>query len=107
MDRLASITAFVRVTENGGFSAAARSLNVSTTTISSFTTTQLAAFSSTQLGYFTATQFQALTTNQGVLVGSYASVARMLDELATVPGVQGVFATGDVARASLQFPLST
>ena len=34
MDRFASITAFVRVTENGGFSAAARNLNVSTTTIS-------------------------------------------------------------------------
>jgi DNA-binding transcriptional LysR family regulator len=34
MDRLASITAFVRVAENGGFSAAARSLSVSTTTIS-------------------------------------------------------------------------
>jgi hypothetical protein len=30
MDRLASITALVRVAENGGFSAAARSLNVST-----------------------------------------------------------------------------
>jgi DNA-binding transcriptional LysR family regulator len=35
MDRLASITAFVRVAENGGFSAAARHLNVSTTTVSS------------------------------------------------------------------------
>jgi DNA-binding transcriptional LysR family regulator len=35
MDRLASITAFVRVTETGGFSAAARHLNVSTTTVSS------------------------------------------------------------------------
>ena len=34
MDRLASITAFVRVAENGGFSAAARSLGVSTTTVS-------------------------------------------------------------------------
>lgn len=34
MDRLASITAFVRVAENGGFSAAARNLNLSTTTIS-------------------------------------------------------------------------
>jgi DNA-binding transcriptional LysR family regulator len=34
MDRLASITAFVRVAENGGFSAAARSLNRSTTTVS-------------------------------------------------------------------------
>jgi hypothetical protein len=29
MDRLVSITAFVRVAENGGFSATARSLNVS------------------------------------------------------------------------------
>jgi DNA-binding transcriptional LysR family regulator len=34
MDRLASITAFVRVAEIGGFSAAARSLNASTTTVS-------------------------------------------------------------------------
>jgi DNA-binding transcriptional LysR family regulator len=34
MDRLASINAFVRVAETGGFSAAARSLQVSTTTIS-------------------------------------------------------------------------
>jgi DNA-binding transcriptional LysR family regulator len=34
MDRFASITAFVQVAENGGFSAAARSLNVSTTTVS-------------------------------------------------------------------------
>jgi DNA-binding transcriptional LysR family regulator len=34
MDRLASITAFVRVAANGGFSAAARGLNVSTTTVS-------------------------------------------------------------------------
>ena len=34
MDRLACITAFVRVAENGGFSAAARRLNVSTTTVS-------------------------------------------------------------------------
>ena len=36
-----------------------------------------------------------LPTNQGVLVGSYASVARMLDELATVPGVRGVMMTFD------------
>jgi DNA-binding transcriptional LysR family regulator len=34
MDRLASITAFVRVADNGGFSAAARGLNVSPTTVS-------------------------------------------------------------------------
>ena len=34
MDRLASITAFVRVAENGGFTAAARRLNVSTATVS-------------------------------------------------------------------------
>ena len=30
-----------------------------------------------------------------MLVGSYASIARMLDELATVPGVQGVMMTFD------------
>src|ERR1700722_5640156 len=34
MDRLASITAFVRVAETGGFSSAARHMNVSTTTVS-------------------------------------------------------------------------
>ena len=34
MDRLASITAFVRVVENGGFTAAARHLNVSRTRVS-------------------------------------------------------------------------
>jgi DNA-binding transcriptional LysR family regulator len=34
MDRLTSITAFVRVAENGGFTAAARRLNLSTTTVS-------------------------------------------------------------------------
>ncbi len=33
--------------------------------------------------------------NQGVLVGSYAAVARMLDEAATVPGVKGVMLTFD------------
>ncbi|MBV9860578.1 MAG: LysR family transcriptional regulator [Alphaproteobacteria bacterium] len=34
MDKFASITAFVRVAETGGFTAAARRLNVSTTTVS-------------------------------------------------------------------------
>jgi pyrimidine oxygenase len=34
-------------------------------------------------------------TNQGVLVGSYASVARMLDEIAAVPGVRSVILTFD------------
>jgi pyrimidine oxygenase len=36
-----------------------------------------------------------LPTNQGVLVGSYANVARMLDELSEVPGVRGVMLTFD------------
>jgi pyrimidine oxygenase len=36
-----------------------------------------------------------MPTNQGVLVGSYASVARMLDELSEVPGVRGVMLTFD------------
>ena len=35
MDRLASLTAFVRVVENGGFTAAARHLNLSTRMVSS------------------------------------------------------------------------
>ncbi len=38
---------------------------------------------------------QDLPTQGGVLVGSYASVARMLDELSTVPGVRGVMLTFD------------
>jgi pyrimidine oxygenase len=38
---------------------------------------------------------QKLPTQGGVLVGSYASVARMLDELAGVPGVEGVMLTFD------------
>ena len=37
----------------------------------------------------------SLPTNQGVLVGSYASVARMLDQMAAVPGVRGVMMTFD------------
>ena len=38
---------------------------------------------------------QNLPTNQGILVGSYAHVAAMLDEIAAVPGVQGVMMTFD------------
>jgi pyrimidine oxygenase len=38
---------------------------------------------------------QNLPTQGGVLIGSYASVARMLDELAEVPGVRGVMLTFD------------
>src|SRR5258708_20623792 len=34
MDRLTSLTAFVRVVDNGGFSAAGRKLNMSTTMVS-------------------------------------------------------------------------
>ncbi len=38
---------------------------------------------------------EARSTNQGVLCGSYANIARMLDEMATVPGVRGVMLTFD------------
>jgi pyrimidine oxygenase len=38
---------------------------------------------------------QSLPTNQGVLCGSYAHIAAMLDEMAAVPGVQGVMVTFD------------
>jgi pyrimidine oxygenase len=33
--------------------------------------------------------------NMGTLVGSYANVARMLDEVATMPGVKGIMLTFD------------
>jgi pyrimidine oxygenase len=36
-----------------------------------------------------------LPTTQGVLIGSYASVARMLDQVAEIPGVRGVMLTFD------------
>ena len=38
---------------------------------------------------------QTMPTQGGVLVGSYASIARMLDEVAEVPGVDGVMLTFD------------
>ena len=38
---------------------------------------------------------EKLPTNQGVLCGSYAHIAAMLDEMAGVPGVQGVMMTFD------------
>jgi len=37
----------------------------------------------------------AVNVNMGTLVGSYANVARMLDEIATVPGTEGVLLTFD------------
>ncbi len=37
----------------------------------------------------------AVNFNMGTLVGSFASVARMLDEMATVPGAAGVLLTFD------------
>ena len=37
----------------------------------------------------------AINFNMGTLVGSYASVARMLDEVATVPGTKGIMLTFD------------
>jgi pyrimidine oxygenase len=38
---------------------------------------------------------EKLPTNMGVLIGSYANIAAMLDEMAAVPGVQGVMMTFD------------
>ncbi len=37
----------------------------------------------------------AVNINMGTLVGSYANVARMLDEVATIPGTDGVLLTFD------------
>ncbi len=44
---------------------------------------------------FAAATAQKLPSAQNVLVGSYASIAAMLDELAAVPGVQGAMLTFD------------
>jgi pyrimidine oxygenase len=44
---------------------------------------------------FVRTGGEKLPASMGVLAGSYASVAGMLDELATVPGVRGVMLTFD------------
>jgi pyrimidine oxygenase len=41
------------------------------------------------------TQDRALPTNMATMVGSYATVARLLDEIGEVPGVQGVMLTFD------------
>jgi pyrimidine oxygenase len=38
---------------------------------------------------------RASPANQGVLVGSYAAVAHILDEIGKVPGVRGVMLTFD------------
>ena len=38
---------------------------------------------------------EQLPTNQGLLIGSYAHIAAMLDEMAAVPGVEGVMMTFD------------
>jgi len=37
----------------------------------------------------------AVNINMGTLVGSYANVAKMLDEIATVPGTEGILLTFD------------
>ena len=46
-------------------------------------------------GRFLHTTAGKLPTNQGVLVGSYAKVAALLDDLSEVPGVQGAMMTFD------------
>jgi pyrimidine oxygenase len=37
----------------------------------------------------------AVNFNMGTLVGSYETVAKLMDELATVPGVKGIMLTFD------------
>jgi DNA-binding transcriptional LysR family regulator len=54
MDRLASITAFVRVAENGGFLGAARGLNVATTVSDQVRALEDALGARPRLGYCTA-----------------------------------------------------
>ena len=44
----------------------------------------------------------AVNINMGTLVGSYASVARMLDEVSAVPGTEGVLLTFDDFLAGIE-----
>ena len=44
---------------------------------------------------------EKLPTNQGLLIGSFENVARMLNELSTVDGVEGVMLTFDDFVAGL------
>ena len=44
---------------------------------------------------------EKLPTNQGLLIGSFENVARMLNELSTVNGVEGVMLTFDDFVAGL------
>ena len=46
---------------------------------------------------------EKLPTNQGVFVGSYASIARMLDEMAAVPGVRVMLTFDDFLIGMEQF----
>lgn len=45
---------------------------------------------------------QAVNFNMGTLVGSYATVARLLDEAATVPGTKGIMLTFDDFVAGIE-----
>ena len=49
----------------------------------------------TTIANFAAASKQKLPASQNVLIGSYASIAAMLDEMAAVPGVQGAMLTFD------------
>ena len=53
-------------------------------------------------GRFTASTKQKLPVSHGVLIGSYARVAALLDELAAVPGVQGAMLTFDDFVAGME-----
>jgi pyrimidine oxygenase len=43
-----------------------------------------------------------MPATHGVLIGSYASVARMLDQVAEIPGVRGVVLTFDDFRIGME-----
>ncbi len=57
--------------------------------------TDVAANKEATIANFAAATAQKLPSAQNVLVGSYARIAAMLDEMATVPGVQGAMLTFD------------
>ena len=61
-----------------------------------------AADKETTIANFAAASQQKLPASQNVLIGSYASIAAMLDEMAAVPGVQGAMLTFDDFVAGME-----
>src|ERR1700723_783764 len=88
MDRLTSLTAFVRVVDSGGFSAAARDLNMSTTMISN----HVQALEN-RLGARLLNRTTRKVSLTEVGRGYYERCTRILDELEEADAAAGLLQT--------------